>query len=103
MLGGDFNATLNADESNRPGGGLANRKDFKIFSLMDLPLSGGRFTWTNSQQPPLLIRLDKFLISTDFYAHCPAPIQMRLHMQYLIIRKSCFVVTQGIRLNHHSG
>lgn len=38
----------------------------------------GRFTWTNCQQPPLLIRLDRFLVTEDWKAHCPALLQVRL-------------------------
>ncbi|XP_026459532.1 uncharacterized protein LOC113360212 [Papaver somniferum] len=110
MLGGDFNATLSADERNRPGGGLANRKSFRSFvnrySLIDLPLSGGRFTWTNSQQPPLLIRLDRFLLSPEFNSHCPAPIQMRLnrpisdHAQIMLCCNSGDKVKSPFRLDN---
>lgn len=57
LIGGYFNATLSDDDRNLVGGGTANRNSFKSFvnrfSLIDLPMSGGRFTWTNSQHPPL--------------------------------------------------
>ncbi|XP_026417014.1 uncharacterized protein LOC113312478 [Papaver somniferum] len=62
-----FNAILNPDERNVKGGGAANRNSsiafVNKFSLIDLPMAGGRFTWTNSQQPPLLIRLDNFILN----------------------------------------
>lgn len=56
LIGRDFNAILPADERNIPDGALRNRKSFRAFvnkfSLIDLPMAGGRFTWTNSQQQP---------------------------------------------------
>ncbi|XP_026439283.1 uncharacterized protein LOC113337968 [Papaver somniferum] len=82
LLGGDFNAILADDERNVPGGAVANRKSFKALinrlSLIDLTMAGGRFTWTNSQQPLILIRLDRFLLCPNFQVHCPALLQMRL-------------------------
>ncbi|XP_026399887.1 uncharacterized protein LOC113295777 [Papaver somniferum] len=82
IVGGDFNAILFQPERNKPEGCLASRKFFKKFvkqhSLIDLPPNGGKFTWTNSQQHPLLIRLDRFLVNGDFQDHCPSLMQMRL-------------------------
>ncbi|XP_026400275.1 uncharacterized protein LOC113296156 [Papaver somniferum] len=79
---GDFNAILSPDERNIPGGGVENRNSFKAFvhksSLIDIPMAGGRFIWTNSQQPPLLSRLDTFLLCPDFMNHCLSPMQVRL-------------------------
>lgn len=70
VLGGDFNAILSQSERNKSGGCITNRRFFKKFvsrhELMDLPVAGGKFTWTNSQQPPLLIRLDRFLVTSDW-------------------------------------
>ncbi|KAK8535416.1 hypothetical protein V6N12_056934 [Hibiscus sabdariffa] len=34
--------------------------------LVDLPLKGGAFTWSSLRNPPTLIRLDRFLVSSDF-------------------------------------
>lgn len=33
--------------------------------LIDIPIVGAQFTWSNSQARPSLSRLDRFLISTD--------------------------------------
>lgn len=33
--------------------------------LVDLPLVGAKFTWSNHQDPPIMTRLDKFLVSVD--------------------------------------
>ncbi|XP_026396204.1 uncharacterized protein LOC113290825 [Papaver somniferum] len=67
LIGGDFNAILSEDERNIPGGAMRNIRSFRAFvnkySLIDLPMAGGRFTWTNFQQQPFLIRLDNFILS----------------------------------------
>lgn len=36
------------------------------FQLRDLPLIGGKFTWSNNQSEPTLERLDRVLISTEW-------------------------------------
>lgn len=69
-LGGDWNAILSQSERNRAGGNTNNRRRFRNFlnaqNLMDLPMAGGRFTWKNSQNPSLLSRLDRFVVSADW-------------------------------------
>lgn len=35
-------------------------------SLVDLPLQGRRYTWSNKQQPPLLEKLDWFFTSSSW-------------------------------------
>lgn len=63
-------------------------------SLIDLHLSGGRFTCTNLQQPPLLVRLDRFLVTVDWESHCPKWVQFRLkrpvsdHASIVVNRKA---------------
>ncbi|KAL4312348.1 hypothetical protein GQ457_01G050470 [Hibiscus cannabinus] len=34
--------------------------------LMDLPLKGGEYTWSNGRDTPTLVRLDRFLVNADF-------------------------------------
>lgn len=31
--------------------------------IVDLPLGGVKFTWSNGQAPPIISRLDRFLVS----------------------------------------
>lgn len=35
-------------------------------SLVDLPLGGARFTWSNHQDTPILSHLERFLVSGDW-------------------------------------
>jgi hypothetical protein len=63
---GDFNVTLFLDEMSK---GAANRSavaDFASFvveqGLMDLPMAGWGFTWSNNLSWP---RLDQFLVSPE--------------------------------------
>lgn len=41
------------------------------FNLIDLPLEGGAFTWCNGSDPPLMSRIDKVLVSSDWGEHFP--------------------------------
>jgi hypothetical protein len=60
--------------------------------LMDLPLTGGSFTWTNLSWS----RLDRFLVSPDWEAKYPSLIQKRLprlcsdHFPILLICRGIF-------------
>ncbi|GMI80831.1 hypothetical protein HRI_001752400 [Hibiscus trionum] len=66
IIGGDFNAYLSAEEKL---GVTVNRSSIEVFrkfiqesQLVDLPMSGGSFTWSNNREPPTFIRLDRFLV-----------------------------------------
>ncbi|KAL4383394.1 hypothetical protein GQ457_15G018290 [Hibiscus cannabinus] len=67
---GDFNLYLHEEEKL---GGPTNlgvmevlRNFIQESGLVDLPLKGGAFTWSNMRDPPTLVRLDRFLVSSDF-------------------------------------
>ena len=49
--------------------------DFSDFisehNLIDFPLEGGTFTWSNSRAVALRSRLDRFLLSFDLEEHFP--------------------------------
>ncbi|OVA05258.1 hypothetical protein BVC80_8259g6 [Macleaya cordata] len=66
-LAADFNATRFDSERNKPGGCKRNRRALNNLiskcNLIDLPLAGGRFTWTDIKERPLMCCLDRFLIS----------------------------------------
>ena len=38
----------------------------QFHDLVDLPLRGADFTWSNMQTKPVMSRLDRFLVSTDW-------------------------------------
>lgn len=42
-------------------------------SLVDLPLGGARFRWPNHRNPPILSRLDRFLVFRDWLDVFPEP------------------------------
>ncbi|KAK3002002.1 hypothetical protein RJ639_020928 [Escallonia herrerae] len=47
--------------------------DFSIFvndaGLLDLPLTGAKYTWTNNERNPIMSRLDRFFITADWENH----------------------------------
>lgn len=70
LVVGDFNLYRNPADRNRPG---ADISDMLMFNeaisapgLVELPLKGQRFTWTNKQFTPLLERLDWFFTSASW-------------------------------------
>ncbi|XP_073116181.1 uncharacterized protein [Elaeis guineensis] len=81
ILGGDFNATVEDHDRNNP----EHRKCSKAFRalirtahLVDLPLKGQRFTWSNHREYPILAKLDRFLITTEMDDRCPNAFQEAL-------------------------
>jgi hypothetical protein len=78
-IGGDFNAIRFPSERSggrRISSAMREFSDF-IFErgLMDLPLTGGLCTWSNSQS---WSRIDRFLVSPDWEARHPEVLQKRL-------------------------
>lgn len=63
-------------EKNNQGRVARSMKDFEQFvntySLLDSFLMNTKFTWTNGETPPIIYRLDIFLVSNcweDLYPH----------------------------------
>lgn len=71
--GGDFNEILFLDKRNKATRrirGMDVSGDFVDQNeLIDVPLLGARFTWSNFQESPSLSKLDRFLVSTDWDDH----------------------------------
>ena len=69
-MGGDFNVVRRSGEKIGAAYNQAAMTDFSNFieeaGLMDLPLSGGRFTWSSNRVDPTFCRLDRFLVSPSF-------------------------------------
>jgi hypothetical protein len=78
-IGGDFNVIRFPCERSGAAHISSAMTEFSGFilehELMDLPLAGGSFTWTNLSS---WSRLDKFLVSPNWEAKYPGLIQKRL-------------------------
>ncbi len=94
MFLGDFNFYRSTANRNKPG---ANMNDILIFNdiistlgLVELPLKGRSFTWSNMQQNPLLEQLDWFFSSTSWTLSYPNTVVVPLprvisgHVPYVI-------------------
>ncbi|KAL4320202.1 hypothetical protein GQ457_18G015870 [Hibiscus cannabinus] len=69
IVGGDFNVVRTKEEKIGVSFHKKTMREFSDFietmSLVDIPLSGGRFTWSNFREDPSFSRLDRFLISAE--------------------------------------
>lgn len=67
---GDFNLYRHPEDRNKSGADHAEMFMFdeaiSKLGLIELPLRGRHFTWTNKQHPPLLERLDWFFTSASW-------------------------------------
>ncbi|GMI67867.1 hypothetical protein HRI_000456000 [Hibiscus trionum] len=79
LIGGDFNVIRKRSEKM---GVHCNKKAMEEFdefiedlALIDLPLSGGDFTWCSNREDPVFCRLDRFLMSIDILLKWPNVIQ----------------------------
>ena len=82
LILGDFNYIRAPDNRNRGGG---NANDMLIFnefirshSLVEIPIKGRAFTWSNMQTNPLLEQLDWHFTSVDWAAKYPNTLVMPL-------------------------
>ena len=85
VMGGDLNLIRNNKERNH---GLGDQRLMNLFNsfigqfqLRKKFCSGTRFTWSNKQQYPTLIKLDMILVSTNwemFYPTCFAWAKSRI-------------------------
>jgi hypothetical protein len=67
---GDFNFYRSLEDRNQPGGNLQHTLIFNDIighlGLIELPLKGMAYTWSNMQQNPLLEQLDWFFTSVNW-------------------------------------
>lgn len=75
LLIGDFNFYRSSENRNRPGG---NFNDSLIFNniishlgLIELPIKGRSYTWSNMQDSPLLEQVDWFFTSVAWTSQYP--------------------------------
>ena len=80
--GGDFNVVRFPSERSGSSNFTSAMHQFSAFifeqSLIDLPLVGESFTWSNSREVASRSRLDKFLLSADWEENFPSVCQRRL-------------------------
>lgn len=80
MIVGDFNFYRSVEDRNREG---ANFNDMNIFNsiitnlgIIEIPLKGRKFTWSNMQQSPLLEQLDWCFTSLAWTTNYPNTLLM---------------------------
>ena len=69
-LGGDFNVVRFPNERKEGYSISPSMRDFNNWirsrDLCNFPLRGAEFTWSNLQECPVMSRLDRFLVSTEW-------------------------------------
>jgi hypothetical protein len=85
LIVGDFNMYRNPEDRNREGANTHDMLNFNnaISSLgvVEIPLHGRKYTWTNKQHPPLLERLDWFFTSQNWTLSYPNTVAHSLVME----------------------
>lgn len=73
LLYGDFNLTMLADDRTDNTNDWRQTVRFsrltQVLGLINLPLQGRGFTWSNERSNPHLARLDRFLVSDEWCAN----------------------------------
>ncbi|KAK2637510.1 hypothetical protein Ddye_032302 [Dipteronia dyeriana] len=81
-IGGDFNLILDPMERKGIGCHLGSIRNFSNFVLrakvVDIPMVGSPFTWSNYRQEASWARLDYFLLSPEFLLWFPNLLQIGL-------------------------
>jgi exonuclease III len=82
LIVGDFNLIRRPENRNKEGGNLQEMMAFNetisFLGLVELPLRGCKYTWTNKHQSPLLERLDWFFVSNAWTSSMPNTFASRL-------------------------
>lgn len=75
MFMGDFNFIRSLENRNLPGGDLDDIFTFNEIisnlSLLEIPIKGRQYTWSNMQAQPLLEQLDWFFSSVEWISVFP--------------------------------
>jgi hypothetical protein len=75
MIAGDFNLIYKDEDKNNTNYNRAMMGRFRRFindlALKDIPLHGRKYTWSNHQDSPTLVRLDRVLCSVDWEDRFP--------------------------------
>jgi hypothetical protein len=70
MVAGDFNLIYKDEDKNNSNYNRAMMERFRRFindlALKEIPLHGRQFTWSNQQESPTLVRLDRVLCTVEW-------------------------------------
>lgn len=82
---GDFNLIRRPEDRNREGADVNEmflfNEEINTLDLIELPLHGRKYTWTNKQFPPLLERLDRFFTLNSWTNSFPNTVVKALTME----------------------
>jgi hypothetical protein len=111
ILMGDYNFYRSQNDRNKIGGNIDDMLQFNDIirsqSLVDLPLQGARFTSSNMQADPLLVKLDWFLTSNNWTSVFPntsvtaLPRPVSDHIPYLVSIQSSIPRTKLFRFENY--
>jgi hypothetical protein len=69
-VGGDFNLIRQANEKNNSNINMGLMEKFNMFidlhQLKEIHRNGPKYTWTNKQTCPVMVTLDRILVSTEW-------------------------------------
>jgi hypothetical protein len=78
LIMGDFNFIISPNDRNKPGGNISEMLKFNEaisnLGLVEIPLKGRKFTWSNMQVDPLLEKLDWVFSSASWTSSFPSTI-----------------------------
>jgi exonuclease III len=78
LIMGDFNFIRSPNDRNKPGGNISEMFKFNEaisnLGLVEIPLKGRKFTWSNMQVDPLLEKLDWVFSSASWTSSFPSTI-----------------------------
>ena len=81
-IGGDFNVVRFPSEKSRQATFSTSMQNFSNFisdfGLLETPLKGGKYTWSNNREFTFVSRIDRFLFSPDRADHFGLVTQQRL-------------------------
>jgi hypothetical protein len=88
----DFNLMRSPEDRNQSGGDLNEmflfNEAISALGVVELPLQGRKYTWTNKQDPPLLEKLDSFFTSnawtSSFLGTLVTPCQWKHRTMWLV-------------------
>jgi exonuclease III len=76
IMVGDFNLYRSPEDRNKPDGNSAKMQMFNELiidlDVLEIPLSGQKYTWRDRQLDPLLVKLDWVFTSTSWNLSYPA-------------------------------